>query len=566
MIIGIDLGTTNSACSIWINGKSELIPNRLGDFLTPSVVGVDDDDSILVGEIAKNRLISHPQMTTSVFKRYMGTDYEITLGSKRYTAYELSALILKNLKEDAEAHLNTSITEAVISVPAYFNDKQRQATKSAGELAGLNVSRLINEPTAAAMVYGLHNREENSKFIILDLGGGTFDVSLVEYFEGILEVHASSGDNHLGGEEFLEIMSCQYFNETGLNRNKLKPTELNAVLKQLEEAKKALSTDHSVIIDKAIPGQNQPWEIDRDKFEKMSQHLLNRIRLPIERTISDAEIHPTEIDEVILVGGATRMPCIKSLIAKMFRCLPASYIDPDLVVAMGAGIQAGLRARNEDLDDVVLTDVSPYSLGIAIINDSDKKGDEGNIYSPIIERNNTVPISMESIFYTTQDNQKEIEVNVFQGESRLVKNNVFLGSLSLQVPKAPKGQSSIIVRFSYDMNGLLEVDVTVSQTGENHHKSILSSGESISDKELLASRNRLAKLKFHPRNSEGNRLLLSRSDRMYETSLGERRDYIMLIISQFTATLDSQKSREITLAALQFKERLDELEGENLFE
>ncbi len=564
-ILGIDLGTTNSACSVWRDGKATLIPNQLNAYLTPSVVGLDDQGEILIGEAAKHRLISHPKNTISVFKRYMGTDYKVNLGNRGFNAPELSALLLRSLKEDAEAFLGETITDAVISVPAYFNDVQRKATKLAGELAGLNVERLINEPTAAAMVYGLHEKFDGVQYLILDLGGGTFDVSLVEYFDGVLEVHASSGDNHLGGEDFLQVLADYYFKKSGIKKQKLKATEVQRLYEILESAKRKLSSEREVVVEQAVAAQTQPFVITRDEFDKVIQPLLHRIQLPIERTLRDAGITPAEIGEVVLVGGATRMFAFRSLISRMFRRMPAGNIDPDLVVAMGAGIQAGLKQKHVDLDDVVLTDVCPYTLGVEIVNEADTSGKQGGMFLPIIERNSIVPISIERNLCTVSDNQTEVNVKVFQGESRLVKNNVFLGELDVKVPKGKAGKETIDVRYSYDMNGLLEVDVAVVSTGKTFHASIVNSADGLSDKEIDASKKKLAKLKFHPREQAENRNMIARAERLYECALGEKRDYISNILSQFEQVLERQNPAEIKKALTQFNEILDELEEDNLF-
>jgi molecular chaperone HscC len=564
-ILGIDLGTTNSACAVWRDGKTTLIPNQLNAFLTPSVVGLDEQGEILIGEAARHRLISHPGKTVSVFKRYMGTDYSVKLGGRSFTSTELSALMLRSMKEDAEAFLGETITDAVISVPAYFNDVQRKATKLAGELAGLNVERLINEPTAAAMVYGLHEKLDGIQFLILDLGGGTFDVSLVEYFDGVLEVHASSGDNHLGGEDFLVALSEFYFQTTGIDKRKLSANELQLLYERLESAKRKLSAEREVTIERAVTVQEAPFVLSRDDFDRIAQPLLHRVQLPIERTLRDAGISPAEIDEVVLVGGATRMFAFRSLISRMFRRVPAGNIDPDLVVAMGAGIQAGLKQKHVDLDDVVLTDVCPYTLGVEIVNEGDVSGKQGGLFMPIIERNSIVPISIERNLCTVADNQTEVNVRIFQGESRLVKNNVFLGKLELKVPKAKAGQETMDVRYSYDMNGLLEVDVKVNSTGKIYHTTIVNSAGDLSAKEIAASKEKLAKLKFHPREHAENRTLIARAERLYESTLGEKRDYISRALSEFETVLERQNSLEIKKAAGRFSEVVGELEEDNLF-
>lgn len=563
--LGIDLGTTNSACSIWKDGKAILVPNRLGQSITPSVVGLDDDGELLIGETAKNRLVSHPKKTTSLFKRYMGTQYSTKLGNKTFSAIELSSLVLKSLKEDAEAFLGESITDAVISVPAYFNDLQRKATKVAGEIAGLNVERLINEPTAASIVYGLHDRNDGAQFLILDLGGGTFDVSLVEYFDGVIEVHASAGDNNLGGEDFLMLLVNDYLTFTGIKKSSLSANELRQLMHAIEEVKCELSKEGQCVLENVLSKQTAPWKITRERFGEITQDLLSRLRLPIERTILDADVELSDIDEVILVGGATRMQPFRTLVSKMFRRIPLCNIDPDIVVGLGAGVQAGLRDNHSDLDDVVLTDVSPYSLGVEIVNHNEGSSRDGGIFLPIIERNTTVPNSIVKSLCTVSDNQEFLVVSVFQGESRLVKNNVFLGKLEAKVPRAPAGQESIDVRYSYDMNGLLEVDISVPSTGVTYHKEIVNAQISLSDADIFKAKERLALLKFHPREQEENRLLLTKGDRLFESSLGERRDYITQIISNFEQVLEGQNVTEIIQARATFEHQLDGLEESRLF-
>jgi molecular chaperone HscC len=564
-ILGIDLGTTNSACAVWKDGKPTLVPNQLKSYLTPSVVGIDEHGEILVGEVAKHRLISHPKQTVSVFKRYMGTDYTTVLHNRNFNATELSALILRSLKEDAEAYLGEAVTDAVISVPAYFNDVQRKATRLAGELAGLNVERLINEPTAAAMVYGLHERPDGLPFLILDLGGGTFDVSLVEYFEGVLEVHASSGDNHLGGEDFLQILADCYFTRTGIVKKKLSLTELQRLYEQLELLKRKLSSEREVTLEQAIQAQNAPFVINRNEFDKIVQPLLHRLQLPIERTLRDAGFNPNEIGEVVLVGGATRMFAFRSLVTQMFRRMPAGNIDPDLVVAMGAGIQAGLKQKHADLEDVVLTDVCPYTLGVETINEGDTSGKLGGLFLPVIERNSVVPISVVRTLCTVHDNQSEISVKVYQGESRLVKNNVYLGKLDVKVPRAKAEQETIDLRYSYDMNGLLEVDVVVNSTGLTFHATIVNAPGELTEREVEQSKAKLAKLKFHPREDAENRAIIARAERLYECALGEKREYISTILSHFEQVLEQQNPTEIKKAMSRLSEILDTLEGDNLF-
>lgn len=559
-IIGIDLGTTNSTCGIWTSEGVKLIPNRLGGFLTPSVVGLDDDGKITVGRIAKERLISHSDKTVATFKRLMGTDHKITIGKRSFTATELSALVLVSLKEDAEDYLGEPVTEAVISVPAYFNDNQRHATKTAGELAGLKVERLINEPTAAAMAYGLHEKQEGT-FLILDMGGGTFDVSILEFFDGIMEVHASAGDNFLGGEDFIEAMANDVLASAKLTRSQLNSQQLNQLLMQMETAKRRIGSKEEQKLSLQLGKQLLEWTVTDEWFTRIATPLLLRAKRPIERAMSDAQMSPQNIDEVVLVGGATRMGIFRSTVGRMFGRLPACHLDPDCAVAMGAAIQAGLKAKDAALSDIVLTDVCPYTLGTEVNNPDG--GNEGGYFLPIIERNSVVPISITRRVQSANDNQTHITINVYQGENRLVEKNVFLGKLSVQIPKGPAGKEQIDIRYSYDMNGLLEVDVAVLSTGDVHSMLIEHSPGALTEEEKEKSRQKLAALKFHPRDQENNRALLARGERLYESSLGEKREKIASLMAAFDKVLDRQNPQEIKKVTQQLETILNNLDTED---
>lgn len=560
-IIGIDLGTTNSACGLWTDDGVTLIPNRLGEVLTPSVVGVDKNGEIIVGRTARQRLINHSDRTVAAFKRLMGTDHKVKLGKQTFTATELSSLVLRSLKEDAETFLGEPVTEAVISVPAYFNDNQRHATKLAAELAGLKVERLINEPTDAAIAYGLHEKQEGL-FLILDLGGGTFDVSLLEFFDGIMEVHASAGDNFLGGEDFVDAMVDDVLREHRLRRDDLKPLTLQNLYLQMESAKRKLGpTDLVLTLD--LGEKTVEHVVTADWFARISTPLLLRAKHPIERAIRDAGLHPSKIDDVVLVGGSTRLAIFRSTVGKMFGRLPSCHLDPDTVVAMGAAIQAGLMMRNEALDDVVLTDVCPYTLGTGVINEDNPR--LGSYFLPIIERNCVVPVSIVKEICTAHDNQTELTIKVYQGENRLVEKNVYLGELSVQVPPAPRGEETVDVRYSYDMNGLLEVDVTVHSTGKTYNHLIEHTPGALSEADKQKALSKLSELKFHPRDGEDNRALLARGERLYESSLGDRRDYIADVMKQFERALERQNPAEIAKVQKQVKDVLAQLESEDWF-
>ncbi|WP_444888481.1 Hsp70 family protein [Microbulbifer sp. JMSA008] len=559
-IIGIDLGTTNSACGVLTEDGVKLIPNRLGEALTPSVVGLDDTGKLVVGKTAKERLINHSDTTVAAFKRLMGTDHQVKLGRQQFTATELSALVLRSLKEDAEAFLGEEVSEAVISVPAYFNDNQRQATKLAGELAGLKVERLINEPTAAAIAYGLHDKREGN-FLVLDLGGGTFDVSILEFFDGIMEVHASAGDNYLGGEDFVEAMIDSVLEEFQLKKSSLKSRELQNLYMQMETAKRRISQQAEQLLKLNLGGRELEWKATPEWFEKLSTPLLLRAKRPIERTMRDADLPPAKIDEVVLVGGSTRLALFRSMVGRMFGRLPSCHLDPDTVVAMGAAIQAGLKEKNSALDDIVLTDVCPYTLGTGIVNEDSPQ--LGNYFLPIIERNTVVPVSIVRSVCTARDDQDEVCIDIYQGENRLVKKNVYLGELTVPVPKKPRGEEVVEVRYSYDMNGLLEVDVTVISTGKTFNKLVEFTPGALNEQDKAQALEKLAKFKFHPREDEENRALLARGERLYEASLGEQRDYIAKLLASFDRVLDKQNLVEIGKARAELTEIFDKLDGED---
>jgi len=546
-IVGMDLGTTNSACAVWRDGKVTIIPNRLGDLLTPSVVHINGKN-ISTGRTASEKRITDPFNTGSLFKRHMGSGHKVRLDLKQYTALELSAFVLGSLKEDAEEFLQKEVEEAVVSVPAYFNSIQRKATIQAAKMVGLRVDRLINEPTAAAIAYGVHEKPEHSQFMVLDLGGGTFDVSIMEYFDGVLEVHASAGDNFLGGEDFLGLLVDLYLDKMEIDKEALEKSELNVITAHMEKVKKHFNTSETVEVPPLVQLKNQSVSLTYHEFEERSQQLLRRLQRPIETAVRDSDIDITDLDEVLLVGGATRMRILRSAVAKMFRRIPSFNLDPDLVVAMGAAIQAGLKMRDSALDDVVLTDVCPYTLGTSIINSNSHLSDNSLLFSPIIERNTVIPVSRSKQYWTAEDNQKRIEIDILQGESRLAKDNISLGDLTVKVPKNLAGKEVVDVRFSYDVNGVLEVDVKAISTDETVSKTIVNAPEELSKNEIRASLKKLAALKFHPRDTEVNREIMARAENLYKTCLGEEREEIGSLLSWFESVLETQDESIISEA------------------
>ncbi|WP_116809174.1 Hsp70 family protein [Steroidobacter cummioxidans] len=566
MLVGIDLGTTNSLIGAWVDDKPHLIPNALGTVLTPSVVGLDDAGGLLVGAAAKDRLISHPHVTAAGFKRYMGTQYEVQLGTRRFRAEELSALVLRSLKEDAEAFLGAPVTEAVITVPAYFNDTQRKATLAAGKLAGLHVERLLNEPTAAALAHGLANKHAETKYLVFDLGGGTFDVSIVELFDGVIEVHASSGDNFLGGDDFRDQLVKLFLAEhaTALKIDPLKPPQalLERTSRQAELAKRKLSNAQAAQMCVTWEEQELRWDIAAAEFERHCEALLNRLSRPIQQALRDARLRTGQLDEVVLVGGATRMPMIRKLVTKLFGRFPVVDINPDEAVAQGAAIQAALKARNSALNDVVMTDVCPYSMGVEIARQVGEQQFEQGLYAPILERNSHIPISREERFNTLQDDQTMINLRVFQGENPLVKNNILLGEINVKVPKGPAREQCVDVRFTYDLDGLLEVEVTVVATGHKQRLVIEGNPGVLSKEEIDRRFAELAKLKLHPRNDLLNKQVLARAERAYEESLGAAREAISSRLVHFQNTLSRQERREIARVREEFEAFLNQLEAD----
>lgn len=564
MIIGIDLGTTNSAVAVWRDGQAELIPNSLGHRLTPSAVSVDEaTDSILVGLAARERQSTHAKLTATAFKRYMGSSRTTRLGKKSFTPEELSALVLKSLKADAEAYLGQPVTEAVITVPAYFNDKQRKATRRAGELAGLKVERLLNEPTAAALAYGIHELDNEARFLVFDLGGGTFDVSVLELFEGVIEVRASTGDNHLGGEDFNQLLINMFWTQAAGDwaSDRTEQVLIERLREAAERARRGLTDSSTVTMSVTWKDVIREVEITADGFETNAQALLDRLREPVLRSLRDSNVRANDLGEIVLVGGGTRMPLVRRAVTKMFGRFPSNAVNPDEAVALGAAVQAGLKARDVALKEVVLTDVCPYSLGV----DSAERRPDGTfrdgIFSPIIERNTAIPASRVKSYSTLQDGQKAIDLGIYQGESLSVVDNIKLGQITMKVPPARAGEIEVLVRFSYDINGLLEVDIHVPKTGERRELVIMDD-ETASMAGLEQRRALLAALKQHPRDADANKAALARASRCYEKFLGETRSYISQITSQFEMVLDKQDPREVEHARGELMKAMDALEGE----
>ena len=563
MIIGIDLGTTNSLAAYFTEEGPRIIPNRLGEHLTPSIVSVDEEGQIYVGETAKERMALYPDTAAAVFKRSMGSSRKYKLGDKEFTAEELSSFVLRSLKEDAESYLGEAVTEAVISVPAYFNDTRRKATKRAGELAGLKVERIISEPTAAAIAYGLYDKTKNTKFLVFDLGGGTFDVSILELFQNILEVRAVAGDNFLGGEDFTEVLEKMFLDEKKLDINELDLKTLSYIHKQADKCKMGFSDSRYSTMRCVIGGETLEYKVDMNDFEKQCEPLLERIRKPVKRSLSDANIKLSDIDVVVLVGGATKLPLIRTFISKLFRKFPDISVNPD-EAALGAAVQAAMKERREAIKEVILTDVCSFTLGTEVVVRS-RYGDhyEGGHFCPIIERNTVIPASRTERFYTVHDDQTKITINVLQGESRFAANNLLLGELTINVPKNKAGEEAVDVTYTYDINSILEVEVTVLSTGVTEKQIIKGENNEMTDEEIEERMQELSYLKIHPREQEANKLLLLRCERIYEESVGDIRQAVEYEIRKFEEVLNTRVNAKIEKAREELKEALREIEDLN---
>jgi molecular chaperone HscC len=544
VIVGIDLGTTMSAACVQREGELTFIENSLGETLTPSVVAYDGKArGLVVGRMAKDILATNPDQAVALFKRQMGDDNKVSFASSKYSPVELSAQVLDTLRADCERQLGQPVERCVITVPAYFGEAQRHATRQAGEMAGFIVERIVSEPTAAAMAYGVHQSDVEKTFVVLDLGGGTFDVCVMELFEGLLEVKGVAGESQLGGEDFTAALSKLVLQRAGIDSASLSRPQQALLTKRAELLKRKLSRWSSAEI--TAPGADAAITITREEAEVAFRPLLDRMYAPCQAALRGAGVMPSEIEDVLLVGGATRMPCFVQFAEQVFGRPPNTQQDPDHIVARGAAIQAALCANDASVADIAVTDVAAHSLGIEVVREFDGRARAGFFY-PLIDRNTTIPTSRMETFSTLTENQRSLTVSVYEGEARMTKGCRHLGDLTVRrLPKGPQ-RDVITVRFTYDLNGILEVEARLLEKPDVVVTRLFERGSASLDKKAMErARARLRQLKADPKERPIYRDLLGRANALFEEVAPAERQTLDFGISQFEAALESRTPKEI---------------------
>nr|WP_325186648.1 Hsp70 family protein [uncultured Oscillibacter sp.] len=555
-IIGIDLGTTNSLCCVYRGGRAELIPNELGEYKTSSAVSVLEDGSVLVGAAAKERLVSHPEATAASFKIWMGTEKTLTLAGRKFKPEELSALVLRQLLEDARRYLGEEVEEAVISVPAYFNDDQRCATKLAAQLAGLNVKRLINEPSAAALYHRTTAQTGDCQLMIVDFGGGTLDVSIVECFENIIEITAIAGDNRLGGDDVDRAIAEHFCRENGMTEEQLAPTLRASLYRQAETAKIALSSASAASISLQQGQTRYSLVLTNDLLRQLCGPVFQKVRTVITRAMKDRS-RGSRLNDVILVGGSAQLTVFVDFLEALFGRRPHVAPSPDETVALGVGLCAGIKERAEDLQDLVMTDVCPFSLGVATYS---RRDDRTPHIAVLIPRSSMLPASRQERFRTLHDNQTGLRFEIYQGEGYFASENLKLGEVEVQVPPGPAGEQSAVVTFTYDIDGLLHVSAQ-SSGGDFRERLILNPNLHLTEEGREQAMERIRQIQLAAQGDQRDQLLLERALRLYVQTIGRRREEAAGIIDYWRYLMETgdriQRRRDYD----RVKERLDLLEA-----
>ena len=553
--IGIDLGTTNSLAVVYKSGKTIKIKNSLDSYITPSAVSIDDDGQILVGEAASDRLISHPDISTSEFKRNMGSRYTVELGGVKYTPEELSSLILKKIKADSEAFLGEPVEEAIISVPAYFDDNSRRATRIAADLSGLKVERLINEPSAAALSYLSKNGYEDGTYMVIDFGGGTLDVSVVDVFDDIIEILAVAGNNRLGGKDFNEAIVNDFVRKNNLDLERLTKVDRAVIYRACERAKIALSDMPMVMMEIPLEKEKHMLTLSSQELIKISKHIFEGIREPVRKAVHDSRKKLENIDKVILVGGSCRMPTVREFISRITGVEPDTSVDPETAIAEGAAIYAAMK--NKDLKDIVLTDICPFTLGVAVNNDI--LNDGSIMMSSIIPRNSTLPSSITRSYSAASDNQKEVRIQIYQGENINPDKNLFLGELMIECPPTKLRDKICDVKMTYDINGILIVDV-ITLDGKVATKAFRSNSNVLTQEQVEQMRKKMEEAILVSPEDEKYRALIARAERVYEESYDEQRGLITNFLMTFKAQIARRDPIRVKEAYNALSDLLDKLE------
>ena len=555
MIIGIDLGTTNSLVSVWKEDQVIQIPNSLGAFCTPSVVSIEDGE-IIVGAIAKERLITNPENTVANFKQFMGTNKKFNMDTKEFNSVELSSFVIKQLKEDAERYLNEEVVEAIISVPAYFNNKQRSDTKLAGELAGLKVERIINEPTAAIVHHSLLDEKEKV-VLVFDFGGGTLDVSVVDVFENIVDIISTSGDNHLGGNNFDEMLLEDFIIESGIDFEVKSESDKQIFLSQMRTLKEQLSND-KIMREFIFKDNTYYYEIDEEKFIYICAKIFDRINKVMLNALRKCDLNVNDIDEILMVGGSSKLNIVQKFIKHTFQKQPILYCDCEMSVAKGCAIIAGVKSRSTKLRDIVVSDVSAFSIGVGVTNHKDEKKP---LFMEIIKKNETLPVAKKKTFYPIDYHQNKMKFEIFQGDEMYAKDNHKLGEISCFITRNLKGEKCAALRLSYDINGILVVEAIDSASGFKRRKVFLEEGAMLSEKAMQDKIKALTLLSNKKKISDEDKYIIAWGKRLYKETSEHGKRFISHVITEFEEFIKEEKESRIRIERKRITELFQQLEG-----